>query len=149
MKVTITCDNENTIKFLDYILQTGICNARKKELEDWGIEYDGSKLNVTYNLEIPSNIELDVKITEPVKKKKKESNPCLYAARDTETGKLVSDITNPKRKYWDKEGNARNAIDYYNQHYANKDHKPYVTNKGKHGTIKLVKFELVEVPVDD
>ena len=27
----------------------------------------------------------------------------LYAARDTTTGKLVSDITNPRRKYWDNE----------------------------------------------
>ena len=34
----------------------------------------------------------------------------LYGARDTTTGKLVSDITNPKRKYWDKKGNAEKAI---------------------------------------
>ena len=73
----------------------------------------------------------------------------LYGARDIETGKLVSDLTNPRRKYWDKEGNARNAIDYYNKVYANKDHKTYLSNKGKHGTIELVKFELVEVPVEE
>lgn len=24
----------------------------------------------------------------------------LYSARDTETGKLVSDITNPGKKFW-------------------------------------------------
>ena len=68
----------------------------------------------------------------------------LYAARDTSTGKLVSDITNPKRKYQDKRGNAESAIDYYNRCYANKEIPPN-HNKGKHGTIELVKFELVEV----
>lgn len=70
----------------------------------------------------------------------------LYGARDTTTGRLVSDITNPRRKYWDKEGNARSAIEYYNRSYANKP-LPHYTNKGEHGTIELVKFELVEVPV--
>ena len=42
----------------------------------------------------------------------------LYAAREISTGKLVSDITNPRRKYWDKKGNAVSAIDYYNRSYA-------------------------------
>ena len=68
----------------------------------------------------------------------------LYGARDTSTGKLVSDITNPKRKYWDKRGNAQSAIDYYNRCYANRDF-PSSWNKGKHGLLELVKFELVEV----
>ena len=68
----------------------------------------------------------------------------LYAARDTATGKLVSDITNPRRKYWDKRGNAQSAIDYYNSLYANKKLK-YSCNKGEHGLIELVVFELVEV----
>lgn len=70
----------------------------------------------------------------------------LYAARDTSTGKLVSDITNPKRKYWDKKGNAVNAIDYYNNYYANKNRH---SNKGKHGLIELVTFELVEVDTNE
>ena len=68
----------------------------------------------------------------------------LYGARDTATGKLVSDITNPKRKYWDKKGNAQKAIDYYNGRYANRK-LTYGTNKGEHGLIELVTFELVEV----
>lgn len=68
----------------------------------------------------------------------------IYGARDTATGKLVSDITNPRRKYWDKKGNAQKAIDYYNQRYANKKLSACV-NKGEHGTIELVTFELVEV----
>jgi hypothetical protein len=71
----------------------------------------------------------------------------LYAARDTNTGKLVSDITNPKRKYWDKRGNAIKAIDYYNRSYANRKIK-YSCNKGEHGTLELVTFELVEVEND-
>lgn len=68
----------------------------------------------------------------------------LYGARDTATGKLVSDITNPRRKYWDKRGNAVSAIDYYNREYANRK-IPASYNKGEHGTIELVTFELVEV----
>ena len=68
----------------------------------------------------------------------------IYGARDTATGKLVSDITNPRRKYWDKEGNARKAIDYYNRGYANRKLNSSA-NKGEHGIIELVKFELVEV----
>lgn len=68
----------------------------------------------------------------------------IYAAREIKTGKLVSDITNPKRKYWDKRGNAQSAIDSYNKSYANKK-LSYGTNRGEHGTLELVKFELVEV----
>lgn len=67
----------------------------------------------------------------------------LYAARDSVTKKLVSDITNPRRKYWDKKGNAQRTIDYYNSYYANGKHHDY--NKGVHNTIELVTFELVEV----
>lgn len=74
----------------------------------------------------------------------KETKLLIYGARDTSTGKLVSDITNPRRKYWDRKGNAVSAIDYYNRSYANrkfaKSH-----NKGEHGTIELVTFRLVEV----
>ena len=68
----------------------------------------------------------------------------LYAAREIETGKLVSDITNPKRKYWDKKGNAESAITTYNRSYANRK-LPYSANKGEHGFLELVTFELVEV----
>lgn len=59
----------------------------------------------------------------------------IYAARDEDTGKLVSDITNPRRKYWDRRGNAEAAINSYNRRSV----------KIKHGTLKLVVFELVEV----
>lgn len=69
----------------------------------------------------------------------------LYAARDIVTGKLVSDITNPNRKYWDKKGNAVKAIESYNSSYANKNVPKYISNKGTHNTVELVTFELVEV----
>lgn len=67
----------------------------------------------------------------------------LYGARDANTGKLVSDITNPKRKYWDRKGNAEKAIEHYNRYYANKKLKSW-DNKGEHGTVELVTFKLVE-----
>lgn len=68
----------------------------------------------------------------------------LYGARDTSTGKLVSDITNPKRKYWDKRGNAEKAIEAYNNRFANKPIKPF-DNRGAHSIVELVTFKLVEV----
>ena len=74
----------------------------------------------------------------------KETELRIYGARDTSTGKLVSDITNPKRKYWDRKGNAVSAIDYYNRAYANR-RLPHGANKGEHGKIELVTFKLVEV----
>ncbi len=69
----------------------------------------------------------------------------LYAARDTVTGKLVSDITNPKRKYWDKKGNAEKAINYYNESCVGLDLRlTFNKNKGRHNLLELVTFELVE-----
>ena len=145
MKVTITCDSENTMRFIDYILRTGLYNSREKELQEWGIEVNDTKLNVTFSIEQPASpINIDVTIDEPKPKKKKkvEGNPTLYAARCVETGKLVSDLTNPRRKYWDREGNARAAISSYNNHVN------YYGRRNNHGKVELVKFELVEVPVD-
>lgn len=73
----------------------------------------------------------------------------IYGARDTNTGKLVSDITNPRRKYWDRKGNAEKAINTYNKRYANKEFNTYLENRGMHGTLELVTFELVEVQYED
>lgn len=72
-------------------------------------------------------------------------NERLYAAREIKTGKLVSDITNPRRKYWDRKGNAEKAINDYNKRYANTTFNIYNENRGRHGTLELVTFELVEV----
>lgn len=59
----------------------------------------------------------------------------LYAARDKITGKLVSNITNPGRKFWQRQGDCENAIKNYN-HY-NRNYKKY--------DLELVTYELVEV----
>ncbi len=144
MKVTITCDSENTMRFIDYILQMGSCNSRENELQEWGIDTSDTRLGVTYALDAKSTVEMEVNVEQPTPKKKKkvEGNPTLYAARCVETGKLVSDLTNPRRKYWDKEGNARAAINSYN-YSVNRYGK-----RNNHGKVELVKFELVEVPVD-
>ena len=63
----------------------------------------------------------------------------IYGARDPSTGKLVSNITNPRRKYWDRRGNALSAIN---------DHNGRVIRgraRSNHGTLELVTFKLVEV----
>lgn len=63
----------------------------------------------------------------------------IYCARDTLTGKLVNDITNPGRKFWETKGNCVNAINSYN----NRTH--YDRKHPKHGPLELVIFELTEV----
>ena len=140
MKVTITCDSENTMKFIDYILRMGSCNSREKELREWGIDTSDTHLGVTYALDVESTVEMEVNVEQPeIKKKESAGKMYLYAARDTSSGKLVSDLTNPRRKYWDREVNARSAINYANA-------SPW--SHGRHEHVELVKFELVEVPTD-
>lgn len=34
----------------------------------------------------------------------------LYAVRDIKTGKLVNDLTNPRRKFWQRKGDCVAAI---------------------------------------
>ena len=58
----------------------------------------------------------------------------LYAVKDTSTGKLVSNITNPRRKYWDRKGNAISAI-------RNAKSGRYPDPR----KLELVTFKLVEV----
>ncbi len=69
----------------------------------------------------------------------KDSKQYIYGAREVATGKLVSNITNPRRKYWDREGNALKAI---------RSHNNYDAKYGRPGIVELVKFELIEVPQD-
>ena len=57
----------------------------------------------------------------------------LYAVRDEKRGKLVSDLTNPRKKYWDKRCFAEEAIRKNIRYNPN---------------LKLVIFELVEVAED-
>lgn len=44
-----------------------------------------------------------------------EQTLLLYAVRDKNTGKLVSNITNPRRKFWEKKKCCEQAIRNYNQ----------------------------------
>ena len=59
----------------------------------------------------------------------------LYAARDKNTGKLVSGITNPSHKFWQRQGDWESAIRRYN------------CDRYKRGNydLELVTYELVEV----
>ena len=144
MKVTITCDNENTQRVIEHLLAVGsLHTTNSSELEFRGIDCTDPHLDVVFNVE-HTKISIDVTVDEPKPKKKKkvEGNPTLYAARCVETGKLVSDLTNPRRKYWDREGNARAAINSYNNHIN------YYGRRNNHGKVELVKFELVEVPAE-
>ena len=48
----------------------------------------------------------------------------IYAARDKNTGNFVSDITNPRHKFWERKGYCENAIaNYYRwrKNYRNYD----------------------------
>lgn len=68
----------------------------------------------------------------------------LYAVRDTATGKLVTDITNPGHKFWEKKGNCQKAIDTYNNRSNGGWRRYYRTIY--EGPLEMVTFELVEVP---
>ena len=141
MKATITCDNENTQRVIEHLLTVGSLHTTdSSDLEFRGIDCTDPHLDVVFNVE-HKKISIDVTVDELKSKEKKkiEGNPTLYAARCVETGKLVSDLTNPRRKYWDREGNARAAINSYNNHVN------YHGRKNNHGKVELVKFELVEV----
>ena len=147
MKATITCDTEYTQDVLYYLLSLGLANVTQSELEKLGVPKSGDRVDLTYLIDKPSPIQLEIKIAEPskkTKKKKADGNPILFAARDVESGKLVSDLTNPRRKYWDREGNARSAINSYNR-----AENYYGRRRANHGEVELVKFELVEVPVNE
>lgn len=66
----------------------------------------------------------------------------LYAVRDTSTGKLVNNITNPKHKFWEKRGNAEKAIQNYNPLYTR--HNRFGAGLPNKTDLQLVEFELIE-----
>lgn len=67
----------------------------------------------------------------------------LYAVKDVETGKLVCNITNPRRKFWEKRGSAQNAIDALNS----RNHNPRLGKCPKKENLIVVEFDLVEVKI--
>lgn len=60
-------------------------------------------------------------------------NDIIYAVRDEDTGKLVSNTTNPRKKYWDIRGHAENAC------------QKAMSRKWETRKLKVVTFKLVEV----
>ena len=62
----------------------------------------------------------------------------LYAARDKNTGKLVSDLITKHKKFWQSKKACQNAIENYNNasvKYGNYD-------------LELIVYELVEINDD-
>lgn len=57
----------------------------------------------------------------------------IYAVRDEDTGKLVSNITNPRKKYWGLRGRAMNAC------------AKALARKRETRRLKVVAFRLMEV----
>ena len=58
----------------------------------------------------------------------------LYGARDTSTGKLVSNITSPRKKFWQRKDDCQVAIRKATQGCWK-----------KYDSLELVTFKLVEV----
>ena len=59
----------------------------------------------------------------------------LYAARDKNTGKLVTGLTSPRHKFWQRKSDCEKAImNYNNSRYKRTNYD-----------LELVTYELVEV----
>lgn len=63
----------------------------------------------------------------------------LYAARDKNTGKLVTGLTSPSHKFWHRRADCEAAITRYN----------YDRWKRHNYDLELVVYELVEVKEDN
>ncbi len=59
----------------------------------------------------------------------------LWCIRDKETSKFVSNLTNPRKKFWEKKKSAESALKFPNRHVF----------KGKIENLELVEFDLIEV----
>ena len=68
----------------------------------------------------------------------KETELRLYAARDTSTGKLVSDLTSPTKRFWQMKGACQEAI----RRATSGRYRIY-------DSLELVTFKLVEVTDDE
>lgn len=65
----------------------------------------------------------------------------LYAVRDKSTGKLVCNLTNPRRKFWEKKGNAESAVKKADSRY--RSYRSSDTSIKK--DLEVVTYELTEV----
>ena len=66
----------------------------------------------------------------------------IYAVRDTKTGRLVKDITNPGHKFWEVKGYCQKAIDNYNK-------GNYYRRRNPKYDLEMVTYKLVEVSEND
>lgn len=71
----------------------------------------------------------------------KQTELRLYAVRDTSTGKLVSDLTNPKKKFWQRKNAAEEAMRGVGSVASYR--------YGRYKSLELVTFRLVEVTEDE
>ena len=60
-------------------------------------------------------------------------NDVIFAVRDADTGRLVSNITSPRKKYWDQRVSAVNAC------------AKAMSRKWETRLLEVVAFKLVEV----
>ena len=77
-----------------------------------------------------------------IKKITDENTFKLYGVLNKSTGKLVSDITNPRHKYWEKRKSAENAVETYKHRY-----KINMEYKYKHNPDDLMIVEIECKPV--
>lgn len=65
----------------------------------------------------------------------------LYMVRDKTTGKFVSNLTNPRHKYWESRKRAESAIKNYNpKRFCLRNHEIEEENYD----LEIVEFDLVE-----
>ena len=114
MKTKILVDNAKEAQFLNHLINIGLWNANKDQLEEFFPEFTTDKLGITFVL--------------------KDKSDYVYGAREIESGKLVSDITSPRKKYWQQENACKQAI---RKHNSGRSFSQY-------SNLELVKFRLIE-----
>lgn len=114
MKAKILVDNAKEAEFLNHLIHTGLLNMNKDQVEEFFPEFVNDKLGITFML--------------------KDKSDYVYGAREIESGKLVSDITSPRKKYWQQENACKQAI---RKHNSGRSFSQY-------GGLELVKFRLIE-----
>lgn len=72
----------------------------------------------------------------------------LYAIRDKKSGKFVSNITNPKHKFWEKRGSCESALKSYaiRYEYLLKENKYYRGKLSHPDDLELVELFCYEKP---
>lgn len=68
------------------------------------------------------------------------SDGTVFGARDTSNGKLRSDLTSPRKKFWIRRDSAESAVREFNTRRA---YYPKIT---RGGPLEVVEFALVEQP---